>query len=350
MKKWMNFENLKVWVRNEENETEVLQPTGNKGEYKSSDGNVLVRLSTVYRANMTAVYVDAERKRGYFDENYAVGIVIKSIPNLSKYLANYMKDQFWCRSVMKMNLTDIPIDTQGMICEQTNGKYTLCLPVCDALYKCTMFGDEEGMNVALSSYYHALSKIEHSLAFIVCEDEDTPYTLVTKAADYAFELLGTGCCTREHKRYPEILEYLGWCSWDAMQINVSEEDLLEKCREFKEKDIPVKWVMIDDMWGECRGLNERPYYKGEMIKHMYNCALSSFEADKERFPNGLKHCVEEIKRYGIQVGMWHPTTGYWNGIDPESELADKYADCLMTVPNGKLVLRMEQAKVLEQII
>lgn len=42
-----------------------------------------------------------------------------------------------------------------------------------------------------------------------------------------------------------------------------------------------------------------------------------------------------MKKYGLKIGMWHPTSGYWAGIDPESELAEKYRDLLIETPNGK---------------
>lgn len=339
------FNNIRVWKKDEEGVKVFLQPTGQEGVYRSTDGETEVRLTIVERDGMKAVYVDAECSYGHFHSDYAVGFCASEVQGLSRYLANHLTGPFWCSSTMGSVLEKLPADTQGMIYEQECGKYSLLLPVCDEVYKCTMFGDGDGINIALSSYYHALSKIEHSLALIIASEEDSPYKLVARGANYAFDLLGTGCHTREQKRYPEILDYLGWCSWDAMQIEVSEEGLLEKCKEFQEKNIPVKWAMIDDMWADCRDLNHRPYRYNNLMGHMHSCMLSSFEADKVRFPKGLKHCVQEINRFGIEVGMWHPTNGYWKGFDPEGEIAKKFGDCLMTVPNGSLVPKMERDKI-----
>ena len=38
----------------------------------------------------------------------------------------------------------------------------------------------------------------------------------------------------------------------------------------------------------------------------------------------------------MKVSVWHPTTGYWNGIDPDGAIAEKYRDLLAVALNGKL--------------
>ena len=339
------FKNLKVWAKDPDGVKIYLEPTKNAGEYSSEDKDITVKISTVKRGSITAVYVDAIKDREHFNKDYAVGFASDEIDGLKRYLANYMWGSFWCKTQFSNDLTALTVDTQGFLYEKNDGKYSLLLPVCDAVYKCTLFGDADGLNVGVSSYYPRLSKVEHTLALMIDDGEVSPYNMVRDSAEYAFELMGTGIHTREYRRYPEIFDYLGWCSWDAMNINVSEDGCVEKCKEFSDKGIPVKWAIIDDMWAECRGLNKRPYKNNNMFHQMHSSALSSFEADHERFPHGLKHCIAEMNKYGIEVGMWHPTTGYWLGIDPESELAEKYADCLQMVPSGRLVLKMEREKV-----
>ena len=130
---------------------------------------------------------------------------------------------------------------------------------------------------------------------------------------------------RKDKKYPEAFEYLGWCSWDAFHQEVSEDKLVEKAQEFKDKEIPVRWIILDDMWGDvpcvCR-------------ENMGWRDLNDWEADPKRFPNGLKGAVKRIKEnYGLKVGIWHPINGYWLGIDPNGTLAKKHGDLLeYTIP------------------
>lgn len=101
-------------------------------------------------------------------------------------------------------------------------------------------------------------------------------------------------------------------------MDVTEDDLLAKCEEFRTKDIPVRWMIIDDMWGDVTSI-DRPT--------MHSRELNDWEADPVRFPQGLKHAVGEIKsRYGVKVGIWHPITGYWYGVNPCGKLAKEHRD------------------------
>jgi len=206
--------------------------------------------------------------------------------------------------------------------------------VCGSKYRCTL---GSGLKFRLYSGYGELNSCE-SLAFLYTEGNN-PFELSEKCTEYGLELLGRGYLPRTQRRYPELFEYLGWCSWDALQIRIGTDGLLKKCMEFKEKDIPVKWVLLDDMWAEVKGLNDAKYETfSEMVGIMHQSKLSSFEADPVRFPGGLKDCIDKIKEeYQLKVGMWHPTTGYWFGIDPESELADKYRDLLTESQDGRLI-------------
>ena len=44
--------------------------------------------------------------------------------------------------------------------------------------------------------------------------------------------------------------------------------------------------------------------------------LIGLDADRERFPKGLKGCVKELKEaWNVDsVGVWHAVMGYWNSL------------------------------------
>ena len=116
----------------------------------------------------------------------------------------------------------------------------------------------------------------------------------------------------------------------------------------KEKGIPVKWAIIDDMWGEVHDFYDTKYEsRSEMFRLMHSSRLYSFKADPRRFPNGLKGCIDKMKEYGITVGMWHPTTGYWMGIDPEGEIYRDHKDCLIQTEDGRFIHSPETGKAYE---
>lgn len=111
----------------------------------------------------------------------------------------------------------------------------MILPVVSDKYKCVLCGNENNtISAKIFSWYSELNYCD-TLAFLQAEDEN-PYVLLEKLVTVELKLLNNGCRIRKDRRYPEIFEYLGWCSWDAMEIRVNEKDLLKKCNEFKKKN------------------------------------------------------------------------------------------------------------------
>ena len=75
-----------------------------------------------------------------------------------------------------------------------------------------------------------------------------------------------------------MFHYLGWCSWDAFYKEVSESLLQQKVNEIRQKQIPIKWMLIDDGWLSAQGQ-----------------LLCGFEPDQEKFPRQFKPMIQEIK-------------------------------------------------------
>jgi raffinose synthase len=261
-------------------------------------------------------------------------------------MANFQNCVNWCRPYFGIDISKIPNNTQALLYQKKDGKYGFILPIVDEIYKATLRGSEAGMEVCLMSNCDSLNSCE-TLAFI-CGEGDEPYKLMNDCARLSMKLLNNGASVRSERRYPEIFEHLGWCSWDAMEIRVSTAGLVEKCEEIKQKNIPIKWAIIDDMWAECDKLRDIPddlTRETGMFKVMHSSKLRSFEADPKRFPAGLRDCIEKMKSYGLKIGMWHPIGGYWSGIDPDSELSKKYADLFITLPDGLLIPSIELDKL-----
>lgn len=287
------------------------------------------------KSGLTAVYADytgADRK---IDSEYGANILI-TLPDMASYMADNRYSEFWCRPDFGEDPTAVPPETQHFIYRKTDGTWGVIVPVVSEDYKCVLEGTPDGLSAKLFSWYSELTSCT-GLAFVMAEGED-PFALTEACVKYALELLNNGCILREQRRYPEVFEYLGWCSWDALQIRVSEDGLIEKCDEFKEKNIPVKWAIIDDMWAEIAKFNGAKYdTRGDMFKLMHSSSMYDFEASYTRFPNGLAHAIDRIHSYGIKVGMWHPTTGYWYGLDPEGEAYKKLKPYTFTTADGRII-------------
>lgn len=275
--------------------------------------------------------------QNHLDTNEAAGIDISDIPQSTAYMANFMRCSFWCGTKIFGALSEMPERTQALLSRAENSEYTYLLTACDKYFKSNIKAcDNGGCTVFIYSHFPQ-SKCSECILIIGIGND--PYTLPTLTAEYGLKVMKKSGKTRKHRRYPEVFEYLGWCSWDAFHMDVTHSDLLKKAEEFKEKEIPVRWMIIDDMWAECHNNNRKTMHSREM----YN-----FEADPQRFPDGLGAAVNDLKdQYGMKVGIWYPTTGYWNGIDPEGPIAKEHSDLLTVGFNGRLLPSPDRTKLFE---
>ncbi len=300
---------------------------------KIQNNNIKVKTENVENVVCVNINGFSESK---LDGDFSAGIDIE-INDIVEVFSDYSVGIFWANPHFGADLSTVPDETQELVYKKKDGTFGVIVPVVSENYKCVLIGKSENTITAkLFSWYENLC-VCNGLAFVWAEGKN-PYTLLDECFAAACKLLGNRCLTIKSKRYPEIFEYLGWCSWDALQIRVNEKDLLKKCDEFTEKNIPVRWVIIDDMWGDVRDFYDAEYTtRDEMFEVMHAAKLYSKEADLIRFPEGLKECVSNIKEKGYKVGMWHPTTGYWMGIDPDGDLYKECENLLIQTDSGRYI-------------
>ncbi|MCQ2451253.1 MAG: alpha-galactosidase [Clostridia bacterium] len=291
---------------------------------------------------VNAVYVDIEAELALSSE-IAAAIDFK-VTDAKRFMANWRHKEFWCSPAFVKSEKDIPNQTQGLFAELSSGEYTVMLPVVSENYKCTFIGTDDGfIRAELVNWYKGMTECK-CLAFLFATGDD-PYKLIYECARVGAELLGNRVKLRNDRKYPEIFEYLGWCSWDAFEIRVDEESFLKKCDEFSKKGIPVKWAILDDMWGEVHDFYGAPYKtRDEMFDLMHSSHLYSFKADPKRFPNGLKSLINKANDKGIRVGIWHPTTGYWKGIDKSGDIYRDYKDVLIDTYEDVCITSFKEEK------
>lgn len=254
------------------------------------------------------------------------------------FMADDRYSEFWCRPAFGKKGAELPMEGQYLLVKLQNGLWRVYVPVVSEDYKCVIRGTENGAVAALWSWFAGKCDCR-GLAFVTGDGAD-PYALTEACVKAALAILNNGCRHRSERRYPEIFEYLGWCSWDAMPAdNVSEDGIMQKCQEFRDKDIPVRWAILDDMWAQIRHFDESTYdSRGEMFKVMHSSHMSDIEASYKRFPHGLAHCLRRMQdEYDMTPAMWHPTTGYWMGLEPGSAADKKLAGTTMTSIDGKIL-------------
>ena len=338
---------------------------------RDRDGSVRpTSLRQVEADGIWAVYADYEGQN-VLDPEEALRVRIDLDGEVTDILTISEMSPFWTEPRFAASWKDVPDRTGCVLCRKSDGSYAAVVPVVDKTYKTELCGQEDascgpenatcgpddvtsgsgdatcgreeatcGPDGALFartySWYEGLKSCKDLL--FVCGEGTDPFRLLSDCYRTVARLLGNRCRTREERSYPEFLEYLGWCSWDSMQIRVNEEGLRQKCEEFKAKGIPVRWAILDDMWAEIRDFYGKEYAdKHTMIELMHASRMYSYTADPFRFPSGLKATVEMIHSYGIEVGMWLPSTGYWSGLDPEGDAYQKLSPYTLTTQEGKVV-------------
>lgn len=306
-----------------------------EGLYTSPEGTAELRSERI--GNVLALSVKARLSAGGESFDPDAALTVRFPDYRAEFMADAMHGEFWCRPAFGDDFSKVPPRTQALLWRVGN-IWRLLWPVCGKKYNCVLAGNENGLDAQLFSYADGLCEIPETPCLLYASGKD-PYAMLRHAAEAAERLLCGRVRTIDRKPFPKIFEYLGWCSWDALQIRVNEEGLLQKAEEFREKRIPVRWCIIDDMWGHVRGLNDVPQdiAFSDMVKIMHRSTLYAMEADPVRFPHGLAGCIAALHAKGLQVGMWYPATGYWYGLDPEGPAARELRESLVTSPNGKLV-------------
>ncbi|MDN4073000.1 Sip1-related alpha-galactosidase [Fictibacillus terranigra] len=259
------------------------------------------------------------KKQTYFSAKDAIKITMEEWPEKYKLMANYQHKDWWTRPYFGTDIRKLPDRTQSLLLKSAQRYYHM-LPVCDDVCRTDLQGAEQGLKVIVSPFQGGFDRI-HAFAFILGTGDD-PFKLAEDLAVTALTVCGQHALPRLQKKYPEILDYLGWCSWDAFYHGVNEKGILTKAEELQHQGVPVKWMMIDDGWSE-----------------VSNNRLQAFHADKQKFPNGLRNAVRALKEdYNVKwVGVWHTIAGYWEGIAPNSQLADSFNQYLYKTKNGSLI-------------
>jgi len=116
---------------------------------------------------------------------------------------------------------------------------------------------------------------------------------------------------RSLKTYPELFDYLGWCSWEHYETNINEKNLSESIEILKKSPVPVRYVIVDD-----------GYVDAKIPAEGAKSHLLSFDVN-EKFPNGWEHITSLKEESSVKwVGIWRNMNGYLGGVSPEHTMTD----------------------------
>lgn len=255
-----------------------------------------------------------------FDKPVCLSLHTNVVPRAVTAL--YLFGDWWTRPAFCSDFSTVPERTQVALIDTGDG-FLCFVPMVGSEFKAVMGpGGTDWVSLSLTAGRDAQSSVHEPL--FVCTEADTIYEAIRRA--FAFLARERNIPQRCGRRYPEIFEYLGWCSWDAFYRDVDAQGIRDKARELREKNVPIRWMLIDDGWLST---------KDDM--------LWDYAPDPEKFDGDLTGLVRDIKdstdvRW---IGVWRALSGYWAGVHPEGPLARFSREDLLFAGNGRVVPRPE---------
>ncbi|KAA8549838.1 hypothetical protein F0562_001522 [Nyssa sinensis] len=253
---------------------------------------------------------------------------------------------------------DIPFETQFLIVEGHSGShfgeenengvdqsamYTVFLPILGGDFRAVLQGNANTeLEICLESGDPAVEGFE-VIWFLWLLDQ-THFDVITNTVKTVERHLQT-FCHREKKKMPDMLNWFGWCTWDAFYTDVASEGVKQGLESLEKGGIPPKFVIIDDGWQsvgmdptsvEAKADNSANFANRlTHIKENHKFLKDGKEGHRVDDPAmGLRHIVTEIKdQHALKyVYVWHAITGYWGGVRPvhggRVKLARKYHQAL----------------------
>ncbi|XP_047075395.1 probable galactinol--sucrose galactosyltransferase 6 isoform X1 [Lolium rigidum] len=251
-----------------------------------------------------------------------------------RFMACFRFKMWWMAQRMGVKGGDVPHETQFLLVESRAASdeetsYVVFLPLVEGAFRASLQGggaggDELQLCVESGDADTLASSFERVL-FVGAAESD-PFAAIAGAVAAVRSSLGT-FRPRAEKKLPGIVDYFGWCTWDAFYQDVTQEGVEAGLQSLVAGGAPPKFVIIDDGWQSVGtdkpNANEDP--AGEANKPQGLPRLTGIK-ENSKFQsgenpatvNGIETLVRAAKdKYGLKyVYVWHAITGYWGGVRP----------------------------------
>ncbi|TGO35100.1 hypothetical protein BHYA_0170g00120 [Botrytis hyacinthi] len=228
--------------------------------------------------------------------------------------------------------TRFELDKEAVTCSflSSDGKHIVLLAISGINNVMTLFKSDSDGNVVLEvrndnpkeSVAHVLvglgDDFESANAAVMYHARDVVAALESESGQTQKEIEALEEGDEKTKVWVENwCDGLTYCTWNALGQRLTEDKILEAVDILAENKINVTNFIIDDNW-------QAIDYKGH---GQFQHGWIEFEAEREAFPNGLKHTISLIrqKQPSIQhVAVWHAILGYWGGLAADGKIAETY--------------------------
>ncbi|KAK6133141.1 hypothetical protein DH2020_033180 [Rehmannia glutinosa] len=239
---------------------------------------------------------------------------------------------------------DIPVETQMLLLEANkepnsekpdeNTAYVLFLPILDGDFRSSLQGNSSNeLEVCVETGDSTRIASESPKAVFV-NYGNNPFELIKESMKILQKYTGT-FSLRETKQMPGMLDWFGWCTWDAFYQDVNPQGIKDGLKSLSEGGTPARFLIIDDGWQDTTNEFQKegePFVEGTQ----FGARLMSIRENKKfrkeanddssNIPHSLKDFVSDIKRtFGLKyVYVWHALMGYWGGLHPNAPGTKKY--------------------------
>eukprot|EP00252_Welwitschia_mirabilis_P020414 TRINITY_DN4_c1_g1_i9.p1 TRINITY_DN4_c1_g1~~TRINITY_DN4_c1_g1_i9.p1 ORF type:complete len:687 (-),score=117.75 TRINITY_DN4_c1_g1_i9:442-2502(-) len=254
-----------------------------------------------------------------------------------RFFALFRFKLWWTTQRMGSAGKEIPMETEFlMLRNDKDGEdtvYTVFLPIVEGPFRASFRGDEEDkLQLCLESGDTSVvqSSFTHSVFITAGADPFKTITAAIKAMQAHLQTFRH----REEKKLPGIVDWFGWCTWDAFYTEVSAEGVEKGLRSLAERGIPPRFVIIDDGW-QCLAIEEKQKEVSEKVfvnrlthlheNHKFEKTLKNGEIE-DATATGLQDLVRTAKeKYQTKyVYVWHGISGYWGGVMPDAPEMEGY--------------------------
>ncbi|OIT29325.1 PREDICTED: probable galactinol--sucrose galactosyltransferase 6 [Nicotiana attenuata] len=257
-----------------------------------------------------------------------------------KFLSCFRFKLWWMAQKMGEKGSEIPLETQFLLVETKDGShlgsdnnnnndnnivYAVFLPLIEGSFRAVLQGNpEDELELCLESGDKDTVGSAFNQAVYVHAGCD-PFIVITEAIR-AVKLHLKTFRQRHEKKLPGIVDYFGWCTWDAFYQEVTQEGVEAGLESLTAGGVPPKFVIIDDGW-QSVGADvevEKPLMRLTGLKEN-----EKFQKNKDPTV-GIKNIVNIAKeKYGLNyVYVWHAITGYWGGVRPGVKGMEEYGSVM----------------------
>ncbi|RZC65960.1 hypothetical protein C5167_009644 [Papaver somniferum] len=264
-----------------------------------------------------------------------------------RFMCSFRFKLWWMTQRMGSSGKEIPFETQFLIVEGHDGShfddsdektavYTVFLPILEGAFRAVLQGNADNeLEICLESGDPSVERFEGSHLVYVAAGSD-PFHVITNSVKAVERHLQT-FSHREKKKMPDMLNWFGWCTWDAFYTDVTSEGVKQGLESFEKGGVSPKFVIIDDGWqsvamdttGIASKAEDAANFANRLtdIKENHKFQKNGKEGQRVEDPAmGLSHIVADIKtKHALKyVYVWHAITGYWGGVRPGATGMEHY--------------------------